>query len=123
MPISLEMLLRDAKVLDQEVDERTNTRRLITAAWIVDKQVGRRQQEFRQHDFQPAAVQIFSKIPFGADRDTVPIERPAEHDVAIIARQPALYLDRHRLAVARETPDTVSIVVLPVEDRPMPREI
>src|SRR5258708_23957835 len=101
MPVSLETLLRDAKVLDQEVDERTNKRRLIAAAWIVDKQVGRRQQEFRQHDFQPAALEIFRKVPFGADRDTVPIECPTEHDVAIITRQAALYLDRHRLAVAR----------------------
>ena len=57
-------LLGRAKVLDQEVDERTNARGLIAAAWIVDKQVRRRQQEFRQHDFQPAAFQVFREVPF-----------------------------------------------------------
>jgi hypothetical protein len=57
-------LLGRAKVLDQEVDERAHTRGLIAAAWIVDKQVRGRQQEVRQHDFQPAAFQVFREIPF-----------------------------------------------------------
>lgn len=76
---------RRLKMVHQKIDERPGARCLISLTGVVDKQVRRRQRSIRQNEFQPAALNIFRQIPFRADQYSVPVECPAQHDIAVIA--------------------------------------
>lgn len=108
-------------MLDKEIDERPGAHRLVLAVEVVDEQVGRRQRVLRQHDAQPAAFDVFGEVPFRADQDAVPVQRPPQHDVAVVARQRAVHLRHLAVLALVEPPDAVRVVVLTVQDAAVAR--
>lgn len=85
-------------------------------AGVIDVEVGVGQREFRQDAAQAAALQVFVQVPFRTDDDALAVEGPAEDDVAVVAGQRAMDLDRLVAAVLLEAPDAPGVVVLAVHD-------